>query len=100
MIWRVGEDGESGAAFTPWTAALTGGQARACQLSTAIGIAKGLPLAAGSMAVAHATRICPLVLILPFSPASPTPLVWPNVRFPDRGSESGPRHGFDRPFST
>ena len=47
-------------------------------------IAKGLPLAAGSMGVAHATRICALVLNLPFSPASPAPPVRPNVRFPDR----------------
>ena len=50
----------------------------------AIGIAKGLPLAAGSMGVAHATRICALVLNLPFSPASTAPPVRPNVRFPDR----------------
>lgn len=69
MIWRVGEDGESGPGFTPWATALTG-TARPQSLPAFDGhrIAKGLPLAAGSMGVAHATRICALVLNLPFCP--------------------------------
>ena len=54
-------------AFTPWAAALTG-KTRPPNLPAFEGyrIAKGLPLAAGSMGVAHATRICAIVLNLPF----------------------------------
>jgi hypothetical protein len=66
VIWRVGEDGESGRRSRPGRPALMGKArpATACQNLRAFDghrIAKGSPLAAGSMGVAHATRICAIV---------------------------------------